>query len=80
MKKKPNYELMEQYKQPLPGLVRPSKNEMTRMVKRVLKGGMPRRRRSGKPRIKRLQDIEKDLRKIGINEWRKATIDEMEKN
>ena len=51
----------------------------TRSVKKVFLGKPDGRRRSGRPRERWLDDLEEDLRKLGVKEWRRKAEDREER-
>jgi hypothetical protein len=50
----------------------------TRSVKKVLLGKPDGRRRIGRPRKRWLDDLEEDLRKLGVKGWRRKAEDREE--
>ena len=42
----------------------------TRSVKKIFEGKLEGRRRRGRPRLRWINDVEDDLRKLGVKRWR----------
>ena len=49
-----------------------------RGVKKVYEGSMAGRRCRGRPRLRWIDDVEEDLRSIGVKRWRKRALDRRE--
>jgi hypothetical protein len=49
-----------------------------RLIKRVLDGELGGRRTIGRPRLRWLEDVEKDLKQLKVREWRRKTVDRQE--
>jgi hypothetical protein len=47
-------------------------------VKKVYQRSMAGRRCRGKPKLKWIDDVEEDLRSVGVKRWRKRTLDRRE--
>jgi len=62
-------------------LDRSSMNE-TRCVKKIFEGKLEGRRGKGKgrPRLRWINDVEDDLRKLGVKRWRKKALEGMGNN
>ena len=50
----------------------------TRSVKKVLEGKLEGRRGRGRPRLRWINDVEEDLRKLGVKRFRKKALDREE--
>jgi hypothetical protein len=53
-------------------------NETDRPVKKIFEGKLEERRGKGRPRLKRINDVEEDLRKLGVKRWRTKALDREE--
>jgi hypothetical protein len=47
----------------------------TRSVKKIFEGKLEGRRGTGRPRLRWTDDVEDDLRKLGIKRWRMKALD-----
>jgi hypothetical protein len=47
----------------------------TRAVKKIFKGKVEGRRGRGRPRLRWINDVEEDLRKLGVKQWRRKALD-----
>jgi hypothetical protein len=52
--------------------------EGNRVLKRMLYGRPGGRRKKGRPRLRWLDDVEEDLREIGMRRWRTKAVDRNE--
>jgi hypothetical protein len=50
----------------------------TRSVKKIFKGKLERRRDRGRLRLRQINDVEDDLRKLGVKRWRKKALEREE--
>jgi len=50
----------------------------TRSVKKTFEGKLEGRKRRGRPRLKWINDVEDDLRKLGVKRWRTKALDREE--
>ena len=50
-----------------------------RAVKKVYEGSMAGRRSRDRPRLRRIDDMEEDLRSVGVKRWRKRALDRRER-
>jgi hypothetical protein len=50
----------------------------TRSVKKISEGKLEGRRGKGQPRLKWINDVEDDLKKLGVKQWRTKTLDREE--
>ena len=50
----------------------------TRSVKKVFEGKLEGRRGRGRPRLRWIDDVEDDLRKLGVKRWRVKALDREE--
>jgi hypothetical protein len=49
--------------------------EVSRMPKRVMREKIYTRRKCGRPKVRWLNDVQEDLRKMGIEVWRRKAQD-----
>ena len=85
---KTNEELRTKYKsqdivtiikiQGLEWLGRVSRMNETRPVKKIFEGKLAGRRGRGRPRLRWMNDVEDDLRKLGVKRWRKKALNREE--
>jgi hypothetical protein len=47
----------------------------TRSVKEIFEGKLEGRRGKGRPRLRWINDVEDDLRKLGVKRWRAKALD-----
>jgi hypothetical protein len=47
----------------------------TRSVEKIFEGKLEGRRGIGRPRLKRINDVEDDLRKLGVKRWRTKALE-----
>jgi len=50
----------------------------TRSVEKIFEGKLEGRRGRGRPRLRWRNDVEDDLRKLGVKRWRMKTMDKEE--
>jgi hypothetical protein len=50
----------------------------TRSVKNIFGGKLEGRRRRGRPRLRWINDVEEDLRKLGVKRWRTKALEREE--
>jgi len=50
----------------------------TRSVKKIFEGKLEGRRGKGRPRLRWINDVEDDLRKLGVKRWRTKALDREE--
>jgi hypothetical protein len=50
----------------------------TRSVKKIFEGKLEGRRGRGRPRLRRTNDVEEDLRKLVVKRWRTKALDRVE--
>jgi hypothetical protein len=50
----------------------------TRYVKKIFEGKLEGRRGRGRPRLRWINDVEDDLRKLGVERWRTKALDRVE--
>jgi hypothetical protein len=50
----------------------------TRCVKKIFEGKLEGRKGKGRPRLRWINDVEDDLRKLGVKRWRKKALDKEE--
>jgi len=82
---KTNAELMTKYKAPdivnvikirrLEWLGHEVRMNETRSVKKIFEGKLEGRRSRGRPRFRWINDVEDDLRELGVKRWRKKALE-----
>jgi hypothetical protein len=82
---KTNEELMTKYKTPdivsiikfrrLEWLGHVVRRNETRSVKKIFEGKLEGRRCRGRPRLRWINDVEDDLRKLGVKRWRTIALE-----
>jgi hypothetical protein len=50
----------------------------TRSLKKILEGKLEGRRRRGRPRLRWINDVEDDLRELGVKRWRTKALEREE--
>ena len=50
----------------------------TRPVKKIFEGKLEGRRRRGRPRLRWINDVEDDIRKLRVKRWRTKALDRQE--
>jgi hypothetical protein len=50
----------------------------TRSVKKIFEGKLEGRRGRGRPKLRWINDVEDDLRKLGVKRWRKKVLEREE--
>lgn len=85
---KMNHELYDKFKSPdiiaiikvrrLEWLGHVMRMQNQRTAKKILEGKPEGRRRIGRPRLRWLDDVEADLREMGVKRWRKKAVDRQE--
>jgi hypothetical protein len=50
----------------------------TRSVKKIFEGKLEGRRGRGQPRLRLINGVEGDLRKLGVKRWRMKSLDRLE--
>ena len=55
-----------------------SRMNETRSVKKIFEGKLERRRGRGRPRLRWINDVEDDLRKLGVKRWRTKALNSEE--
>jgi len=50
----------------------------TRSIKKIFEGKLDGRRSRGRPRLRWIDDVEDDLRKLGVKRWRAKALDREE--
>jgi hypothetical protein len=50
----------------------------SRSVKKIFEGKLEGRRGRGQPRLRWINDVEDDLRKLGVKRWRTKALDRVE--
>jgi hypothetical protein len=53
-------------------------NETDRCVKKIFDGKLEGRRGKGRPRLRWINDVEDELRKLGVKRWRTKALDREE--
>jgi hypothetical protein len=85
---KTNLELMTNYKsQDIVNVIKIQRLEWlghiirmneARALKKIFKGKLEGRRGRGRPRLRWMKDVEEDLRKLGVKQWRRKALDREE--
>jgi hypothetical protein len=85
---KTNEELITKYKAPdIVNVIKIQKFELighvvrmneTKSVKKIFEGKLEGRRSRCRPRLRWINDVEGDLRKLGVKQWRKNTLEREE--
>jgi len=55
-----------------------SRMDETRCVKKIFEGKLEERRGRGRPKLRWINDVENDLRKLGVKRWRTKALNEEE--
>ncbi|KAJ4434290.1 hypothetical protein ANN_22842 [Periplaneta americana] len=57
------------------GSLKATMSKCSRVVKKILEGKMGGSRKRGRPRLRWSDDVENDLRQLGVRRWRNKALD-----